>query len=869
MATDTFNFVQQPITQTPESTLGATGATGPVGATGASGRAGDPGPAGGPAGPTGATGPQGDLGATGPVGATGAEGPPGPAATIGATGPQGPTGPEGSTGPTGASGLKGDVGSTGPVGPTGAASTVPGATGATGAQGFQGITGPTGVTGPTGSQGSTGLQGTTGPTGIQGPTGTAGSTGATGTTGSTGATGVGISGPTGATGIQGIQGTTGPTGLQGIQGMTGIQGIPGATGIQGNQGITGATGIQGLTGQTGPQGIQGSTGPTGLQGIQGATGLTGQTGIQGIQGATGIQGGIGQTGAVGQTGPVGQTGVQGPQGVTGVTGSQGPQGTTGPTGPGFTVSTAVTADHLVSFVNSSTVKDSGILASDVVVQGGNAGLSIIQATQLKLVPELGYPTGGNITVDISVARARIPLTIGAAIVATSNRASTAFSVLELYNNTGGNLSISWSQLGTWKTNGSLPTIIGPAQTMQFLFQSWGANESDISVQYITGSTFPKLNVRDFGARGDGTNDDTAAFQKALDAAVSLFTGGCIYFPAGRYRLNSLVYSDSIPLPKSITIMGDGQGVSVLSGYSVSGVFRIGFSSKTEGAQCSLLLADFSIAIETVGNSGTSAIELNWAASGSNTFQSLEVRGITINPQSAYYGSGYYPTQLKINNAWNVKVTNCNFRGTNSVTATNGIELATSGGSESNPTRIVNCDFYSLYKCIYISGNLEGTIIDNCTLIGEYGLWAEPSSTQEHICVSNTHSSCSQRAVYIRKMKRVYVHDCLFFGDSGTSSYIGIDINDDSHFSFLHNNWIRTNNGNGMVLQGTAGHIITNNTLVGCATGIWLQDQTAQSIASGNKTFANDNGGTGGYPGSPGGTVVYDQGTGNQVFNNYN
>jgi hypothetical protein len=331
-------------------------------------------------------------------------------------------------------------------------------------------------------------------------------------------------------------------------------------------------------------------------------------------------------------------------------------------------------------------------------------------------------------------------------------------------------------------------------------------------------------------------------------------------------------------------MGDGQGISVLSGYSDSGLLRLGFA-KTEGCQCSLLLADFSVAVETTGATSAIGINLSWAATCANTFQSLEVRGITINPQTDYYGSAYYATQLKITNAWNAKLTNCNFRGKNSCASpdcippitfagANGVELATSGSAapcgtaESNPTRFIACDFYCLDKCIYISGNLEGTVIDNCTLLGDYGLYASPASTQEHICVSNTHGSNKYRSIFIRKIKRVYVHDCLFFGDNGDSSFIGIDINDDSHFSFVHNNWIRTGNGNGMVFQGTAGHIITNNILVGCATGIWLQDTTAQCIASGNKTFSSDNGGPNGYPGSPGGTVVYDQGSGNQVFNNY-
>jgi polygalacturonase len=47
-----------------------------------------------------------------------------------------------------------------------------------------------------------------------------------------------------------------------------------------------------------------------------------------------------------------------------------------------------------------------------------------------------------------------------------------------------------------------------------------------------------FNVRDFGALGDGTNKDTVAFQKALDAcAVS--GGGEVLVPAGKYLIGSV------------------------------------------------------------------------------------------------------------------------------------------------------------------------------------------------------------------------------------------------------------------------------------------------------------------------------------------
>ena len=47
-----------------------------------------------------------------------------------------------------------------------------------------------------------------------------------------------------------------------------------------------------------------------------------------------------------------------------------------------------------------------------------------------------------------------------------------------------------------------------------------------------------FSVRDFGATGDGTNKDTVAFQKALDACA-VGGGGEVLVPAGKYLIGSV------------------------------------------------------------------------------------------------------------------------------------------------------------------------------------------------------------------------------------------------------------------------------------------------------------------------------------------
>src|SRR5256714_4814319 len=63
-----------------------------------------------------------------------------------------------------------------------------------------------------------------------------------------------------------------------------------------------------------------------------------------------------------------------------------------------------------------------------------------------------------------------------------------------------------------------------------------------------------LDLRDFGAVGDGTTDDGPALQSALDALAAA-GGGTLFVPAGRYAIATPVSEDFTGLASSVTILG--------------------------------------------------------------------------------------------------------------------------------------------------------------------------------------------------------------------------------------------------------------------------------------------------------------------------
>jgi hypothetical protein len=154
-----------------------------------------------------------------------------------------------------------------------------------------------------------------------------------------------------------------------------------------------------------------------------------------------------------------------------------------------------------------------------------------------------------------------------------------------------------------------------------------------------------VNVKDFGAVGDGTTDDTAAIQAAIDS-LSPFNpfvtdGGEVYIPRGRYRLTA-----SIDLTGKHGISISGAGVLATELFS-TGNFPVISSVNTD----SLPWNDGQIRNLTIRGGGNG----NANAHGIYT---LFTNGCSID-NIAIYSCKY---GLNINHAWQYNIQNVDMHG---------------------------------------------------------------------------------------------------------------------------------------------------------------------------------------------------------------
>jgi hypothetical protein len=122
-----------------------------------------------------------------------------------------------------------------------------------------------------------------------------------------------------------------------------------------------------------------------------------------------------------------------------------------------------------------------------------------------------------------------------------------------------------------------------------------------------------VNVKDFGAVGDGVADDTAAIQAAIDSATAS-SGACsVFLPAGNYRITA-----SVILKSDLSIHGAGWRKSVILGNISDSLIRASstaYSLTTANRRFYINIEDLGFNNTSNTNAGSNGIDFRQVTHG--------------------------------------------------------------------------------------------------------------------------------------------------------------------------------------------------------------------------------------------------------------
>lgn len=382
--------------------------------------------------------------------------------------------------------------------------------------------------------------------------------------------------------------------------------------------------------------------------------------------------------------------------------------------------------------------------------------------------------------------------------------------------------------------------------------------SPSGVWYIRGDTGQQtardspLNVRAFGAVGDGSTDDAPAVNAALAALPA--EGGAIYFPPGKYNLaTQIAYALSATIA-SVSILGAGQDASILYFPNASTGFVINYSQPSHSAH----IRDLSVTTGTT-NAGNGIALVQTVALGKwaiSDITRVTVRG-DDNVVTYYWTTGIFVWGVSGVNIDSVYVTGDSTGGHG-----NGISYL--GLTATSPyyavvLNVAKSNFNWLGTGIELQSYVQGVTIDQCNFVnGSVGIGIPPaqSGVLAQLVVSNSQFNTTADQIQLgTQVVDFFATHNLFIIPTG---YSAIDLGTAVSATITGNQMstLMLGTGNGVIgaasfvtltgnifnslaleawQQGTAGNFWTysQNVFTGNSSGIGIQIDHGAAMISGN------------------------------------
>ena len=270
---------------------------------------------------------------------------------------------------------------------------------------------------------------------------------------------------------------------------------------------------------------------------------------------------------------------------------------------------------------------------------------------------------------------------------------------------------------------------------------------------ISSSQF--VSVVDYGAKGDGTADDSNAIQDALDALSE--SGGIIYFPTGTYLLKRAVlfYSNQTLWFENGSILKQGAAInSLMRNYSTTSI------GGYDGTHDSMIIgATFDGSTYTTNNT-----LLGFCHSKNIVVRDCKFKNA--------YGNWH---DLEINSSQYVLVENCDFDGSRK-TGQNGENLQFDGGGNASyypwgDIKIDNtiCKYIEIKSC-HFHGNVTSPAVGNHSNMAH-------EFVKVHDCVIDGNTSARGAMNFVALVNNIDIYNNTFngcttgIGSAGATYYI--------------------------------------------------------------------------------------------------